>query len=513
MSLKRTLNPAKVASCTTDRDLLSQNSTARRKYLGRDTVTSSDASREREHDWHAIWRAALGELELQTPRSTFNTWFKGTSVIAYENDVLSIGTQNAFAKDWLENRWKSKIKSTVAGILGRTVELQFQVRNRPKAGDDNVELLHGLPEDTLSEPAAEAGKTSSNGVKKNGNGRMPVHLNPRYTFDKFIVGSNNRLAHAAALAVAEFPAERFNPLFIYGGVGLGKTHLLHAAGHLPAAHDLHVRVVSSEEFTNDLISAIRTQTTAAFRERYRDLDVLLMDDIQFIAGKEQTQEEMFHTFNTLHGANKQIVLTSDRHPKGLTTLEERLRSRFEWGLTVDIQPPDLETRIAILQSKAERQPLPIPLAVLELIAQHIDNNIRELEGALNQVVIYAQCMQCPISLDAASQALANILAAQPDPPAVPTILKIVAEFYGLSVEDLLGRSRSRRIALPRQIAAYILREEVNLSFPQIGEELGGRDHSTVMHAHDKISQLIAEDNSVRREIVEIKNIMYQSGRG
>lgn len=460
------------------------------------------------------------------PRATFDTWLKGTCVIAYEplgetqdepfdeahdkGYLLIIGTQNAYAKDWLENRLDVKIKRTVAGILGQSVELEFRIRPRSKAANDAVELLQGLPNETPARPAtrAEAPASKVNGL---GKGNAHISLNPRYTFDNFIVGDGNRLAHAAALAVAEHPAERpYNPLFIYGGVGLGKTHLLHAAGHIPATKGLRVRIVSSEQFTNDLITAIRTQTTDAFRDKYRDLDVLLIDDIQFIAGKERTQEELFHTFNTLHSANKQIVMSSDRHPKALTTLEERLRSRFEWGLTADIQPPDLETRIAILQSKAEQQPVPVPLDIMEMIAHQIESNIRELEGALNRVVMYARSMHLPMTVNTASRALAGLLAAKPEPPPVPVILEIVADFYHLTLDDLLSRSRSRRIALPRQIAMYILREEVKLSFPQIGAELGGRDHSTVMHANEKISNLITHDESLRREIMEIKNLMYQT---
>ncbi|MFQ5594812.1 MAG: chromosomal replication initiator protein DnaA [Anaerolineae bacterium] len=465
---------------------------------------------------NTFWHAALGELELQMPRATFETWLKGTCVLAYkpadppnkEDAHLVVGTQNAYAKDWLENRLQGKVRQTVAGVLGHPVEVSFRVRQRSKGVDESPQLLQGLPDDT---PATPPPTTDGGGnTHWNGKGNSYTHLNPRYTFERFIVGTGNRLAHAAALSIAEHPAERpYNPLFIYGGVGLGKTHLLHAAGHLPAAQGLRVRVVSSEQFTNDLITAIRTQTTGAFREKYRDLDVLLIDDIQFIAGKERIQEEVFHTFNTLHSASKQIVLTSDRHPKGLTTLEERLRSRFEWGLTADIQPPDLETRIAILQSKAEHQPVPIPLGVLEIIAHQIESNIRELEGALNRIVMYTRCMNLPITIDTAARALADILAAKPEPPSVPVILEIVAGFYDLEVDDLLGRSRSRRIALPRQIAMYVLREEVGLSFPQIGAEMGGRDHSTVMHAHQKITVLTAQDDSLRRAIMAIKQRMYQ----
>ena len=452
------------------------------------------------------------------PRATFETWLKGTCAIDYqpgnpannEDAVLVVGAQNAYAKDWLENRLATKIRRTLAGIVGHSVRVEFIVRQRTRDKDEAVQLLEGVPDNALISPPAEP--DDGRNMHRNGRSTSYTHLNPRYTFDRFIVGTGNRLAHAAVLAIAEHHAERpYNPLFIYGGVGLGKTHLLHAAGHLPAARGLKVLVVSSEQFTNDLITAIRTQTTNAFREKYRDVDVLLIDDIQFIAGKERIQEELFHTFNTLHSANKQIVLTSDRHPKGLTTLEERLRSRFEWGLTADIQPPDVETRIAILQSKAERHPAPIPLEVLEIIAHQIQSNIRELEGALNRVVMYARCMNLPITVETAARALADLLAAKPEPPSVPVILKIVAGFHDLAVDDLLGRSRSRRIARPRQIAMYILREEAGLSFPQIGAEMGGRDHSTVMHAHRKINDLIAEDDSLRRTIMVIKQRMYQRG--
>jgi len=449
-------------------------------------------------DIERIWRTALGELQLQMPRATFDTWLKGTRALAYEDGTVIIGVHNAYAKDWLENRLAGKIKRTLSHLIGRSVEVKYKVQPKVRYNDEPVALLQGVePEEVSSE-------------RRNGSGRysMSLQLNPRYTFENFIVGDGNRLAHAAALAVAEHPAERYNPLFIYGGVGLGKTHLLHAVGHIPHAAGLRVRVVSSEQFTNDLISAIRTQTTDVFRETYRQVDVLLVDDIQFIAGKERTQEEFFHTFNTLHSANKQIVITSDRHPKALTTLEERLRSRFEWGLTADIQPPDLETRIAILQAKAEHQPIPVPLPVIELIAQKIERNIRELEGALNRVVAYSQCTHRPLTVELASVALADILKAQPSPPSAPDILETVARFYELDVEELKGIGRSRRVALPRQVAMYLLREEAHLSFPQIGAELGGRDHSTVMYGYEKIASRIAHDDALRREVLEIKEALY-----
>lgn len=448
-------------------------------------------------DINRTWRAALGELQLQMPRATFDTWLKGTYAIAYEDGTFVIGVHSAYARDWLENRLAGKIKRTLSNIVGRSVEIKYRVQSRSRHAEEPVELLQG------AEPQPDLH------VRSNGSGYATgMQLNPRYTFHNFIVGDGNRLAHAAATAVAEHPAERYNPLFIYGGVGLGKTHLLHAVGHIPSSVGLRVRVVSSEQFTNDLISAIRTQTTEVFREAYRQVDVLLIDDIQFIAGKERTQEEFFHTFNTLHGANKQIVITSDRHPKALTTLEERLRSRFEWGLAADIQPPDLETRIAILQAKAETQPVPVHLSVIELIAQKIERNIRELEGALNRVVVYSQCTRRPLTVEVATAALADVLNAQPTPPSVPELLEIVARFYNLTVEELKGPARSRRIVLPRQIAMYLLREEAGLSFPQIGSELGGRDHSTVMHGHEKIAARIARDEAFRREMLQIKEKLY-----
>jgi chromosomal replication initiator protein len=332
-------------------------------------------------------------------------------------------------------------------------------------------------------------------------------LNTKYSFDTFVVGVSNRLAHAASLAVAEKPARAYNPLFIYGGVGLGKTHLLHAIGNECGRRGSQVLYVSSEEFTNDLISAIRSHTTQAFREKYRRIDVLLIDDIQFIAGKESTQEEFFHTFNTLHGQDKQIVISSDRPPKAMVTLEERLRSRFEWGLTVDIQPPDFETRVAVLRSKAERAGRQVPGEVLEAIARRIQSNIRELEGALNRVLALADLINVPLTAGLVEQSLVDMLPQKRD--LIPEqVLQVVADSFGVELDRMLSRERTREVALPRQVAMFLLREEMHISLPQIGNTLGGRDHTTVMYGCEKVADLLERDDRLRRQVVEIRKQLY-----
>jgi chromosomal replication initiator protein len=336
-------------------------------------------------------------------------------------------------------------------------------------------------------------------------------INARYTLDSFVVGPSNRLAHAACMAVAENPAKAYNPLFLYGGVGLGKTHLLHAIGSEANRRGLQVLYVSSEEFTNDLIYSIQKRTTAAFRDRYRRIDVLLIDDIQFIAGKESTQEEFFHTFNTLHGQDKQLIISSDRPPKALVTLEERLRSRFEWGLTVDIQPPDLETRIAILRTKAERANRQVPNEIIEAIARQIQSNIRELEGALTRVLAFADLSGQTLTTSLVNSALADLLP-QRNVIDATQVVNAVSTIFGVSTDRLLGRDRSREVAWPRQIAMYLLREEGNVSLPQIGEALGGRDHTTVMYACDKVADLIERDDRLRRQLIQIREQLYSRSR-
>ncbi len=435
------------------------------------------------------WQAALGQLQMEMPRAVYDTWVRDAEFIAYEDGNFIIGVQNAYARDWLEDRLLSTAKRVLTGILSRTVGVKFIVWQGEPSVDDPLE------------PALEAPEFCDD------RDRLASSINNRYTFETFVVGKGNRLAHAAAQAVAESPAKAYNPLFLYGGVGLGKTHLLHAIGHECLDAGLQVRYVSSEEFTNDLVDAIRSRNTAVFRERYRRVDVLLIDDIQFIAGKEATQEEFFHTFNTLHGQEKQVVISSDRSPKAFVTLEERLRSRFEWGLTADIHAPDYETRLAILRSRAERLGRKAPDEILSEIAERVQSNIRELEGALTRVLAYAD-LRCEIlTPNLVDAALADMV--------VPTssvtteqIISVVADQFGIEEDRLLSRERSREVAFPRQIAMYLIREETSSSLPKIGAALGGRDHTTVMYGCGKIADQLESDDALRRQVVALRDRIY-----
>ena len=435
------------------------------------------------------WQATLGQLQLEMSKASFDTWVSSAEYLSYDEDTgcFEIGVKNAYARDWLDDRLSAKIGRILTGLLGNPVNTKIKVWS-PNTSSSFIE------NEKISENFVQ-------GINENST------INGRYRFDNFVVGSDNRLAHAACMAVAENPARAYNPLFLYGGVGLGKTHLLHAIGNACQPANLNVLYVSSEEFTNDLINAIRTHTTPAFREKYRQVDVLLIDDIQFIAGKESTQEEFFHTFNTLHGQDKQLVISSDRSPKALVTLEERLRSRFEWGLTADIQPPDIETRLAILRAKAERAGRQVPADILEMIARQVQSNIRELEGALNRVLAYSDLSGIPLTLELAQNALADFLPhgvdLQPD-----DVLEAVSHAFGISNDRILGRERTREVALPRQIAMYLLREEGGISLPKIGEFVGGRDHTTVMYACDKVNDLMETDDRLRRQVLKIREQLY-----
>ncbi len=438
------------------------------------------------------WQAAIGQLQFEMPRAAFDTWVRDCEFLAYEDGCFIIGVPNAYACDWLKSRLSSTVSRILTGLMHRTVEIRFTV-------------WQNQSEETAVETKTTLGESSSPAIQSGF--QLNPSLNSKYTFDSYVVGANNRLAHAASLAVAEKPAHAYNPFFLYGGVGLGKTHLLHAIGNVCQQNGFQVLYTSSEEFTNDLINAIRTHTTPAFREKYRQIDVLLIDDIQFIAGKESTQEEFFHTFNTLHGQNKQIVISSDRPPKSLVTLEERLRSRVEWGLIADIQPPDLETRLAILRTKAHEKGYHVSDEILLRIAQRIQSNIRELEGALTRVAAYAQWSGVTVTAESVDSALGDFLSQKKeiDPQA---IIHKVAESFGVTIERLLSPDRSREVALPRQIAMYLLHEHANLSLPQIGDTLGGRDHTTVLYGCEKIKGLMEADERLRRKVTEIQSHFY-----
>ena len=435
------------------------------------------------------WQATLGQLQLEMSKASFDTWVSSAEFLGYDEDTgcFEIGVKNAYARDWLDDRLNSTITRLLTGMIGSPVTTQIKVQT----SITSPRKINVPTQSTMATPSVKENPT----------------INGRYRFDSFVVGSNNRLAHAACMAVAENPSRAYNPLFLYGGVGLGKTHLLHAIGNICQNTDLSVLYVSSEEFTNDLINAIRAHKTPAFREKYRKIDVLLIDDIQFIAGKEATQEEFFHTFNTLHGQNKQLVISSDRSPKALVTLEERLRSRFEWGLTADIQAPDIETRLAILRSKAERAGRQVPADILEMIARQVQSNIRELEGALNRVLAFSDLIGVPLTLELAHHALADFLPQGVDLES-DDVLNAVSKAFGVSNERLLGRERTRDVSLPRQIVMYLLREEAGVSLPQIGELIGGRDHTTVIYACEKVNNLMDTDARLRRQVLQIREQLY-----
>ena len=456
------------------------------------TVVLSISETASAMDAKQVWRAVLGELQISLSPANFETWLKETSLVEIDENKFRISAPNGFARDWLDNRYRPLISQTLARVVGGSVQVEFVVAEAagpvPAQARDTS---HDLP------PTSPSGNTQN--------------LNARYTFSNFIVGSANRLAHAAALSVAERPGHAYNPLFLYGGVGLGKTHLMHAIGNQVAAKFPRKRIVyaTSEKFTNDFINSIREQTMEDFRARYRRIDVLLIDDIQFIAERERTQEEFFHTFNAIHEEGRQIVLSSDRAPKAITTLEERLRSRFEWGLIADLTPPDLETRIAILRSKAEDQLNLIPSDVIDFIARKVVSNVRELEGALNRVVAYASMGGMPISIELASAVLSNVMYNPKKRSITPQrIVRVVADYYGVNLDQLRSSKRDKAIVVPRQIAMFLIREETDISLLRIGAELGGRDHSTVLHACDKITREMNANDELRREISAVREMIY-----
>jgi chromosomal replication initiator protein len=453
----------------------------------------------------ALWERVIEHVSLREPQHrAFLMMTKALGLIQSEDGTnLLVAAPNAFAKDVLESRLRIIVNEVLTRELGAKTNIAVMI-------DETIELAD-LPAPTVvveNTSVASAPKTLGRDASGSPRNEESSQLNPRYIFETFVIGSTNRFAHAAAVAVAEAPAKAYNPLFIYGDSGLGKTHLLHAIGAYAKELYGHVRVryVSSEEFTNDFINSIRDDKASAFQRRYRDLDILLVDDIQFLENKERTQEEFFHTFNTLYNANKQIVISSDRPPKQLTTLEDRLRSRFEWGLITDIQPPELETRIAILRKKAAQDKLNAPDDVLEFIASKISTNIRELEGALIRVTAFASLNRQPVDMGLAEIVLRDLIPSDSTPEiTAPTIMAATASYFSLTIDDLCGTSRSRVLVNARQIAMYLCRELTELSLPKIGQTFGGRDHTTVMHADRKIRQLMAERRSIYNQVTELTN--------
>ena len=430
-----------------------------------------------------IWEAALGELQLQVNKPNYQTWFKGAKGLTYQGNQFVIGVPNAFIAEYLDKNQRSLIEKTLIGLTDSDINVTFKVNSAPQ-----------------DSPAVSPDQDTATTGTEN------ARFNIKYTFDSFIVGGCNRLAYAAALGAAQNPGQSYNPLFIYGGAGLGKTHLLQAIGHMAQSSNAQVLYVSGEQFTNDFVHAIREQKTDEFRNKYRSVDMLMIDDIQFIGGKEQTEESFFHTFNELHNSNRQIVITSDRPPKSMPLLEDRLRSRFEWGLIVDIQPPELETRLAILKAKTEQAGAEIPPDVLEFIAQQIKKNIRELEGGLNRVIAYAQLLRTEVTAELVAKALTNIASRASDSTNIipPMLINTIASSFHLTTEDLIGRRRDREVAQARQVAMYLLKKQNNCSLAEIGTILGGRNPSTVSHACEKIAMDIQASPLLRRKIQGIQ---------
>ena len=450
-----------------------------------------------------VWSQVQEELRFQLAKRTYDMWLKNTSVVSADGGTFRIGVPSKLAKDWLEDRFSGLIQETLQAVTGSELDIDFVIApsgHRPAHAifDDDSDRAHENGHDSTAEPVVETAEVA------------PSELNARFRFSSFVVGHNSQFAHAAAKAVAEAPGDSYNPLFLYGGVGLGKTHLMHAIGH--EVHDRFPRkrvvYMTSEQFTNEVISSIATARMGEFRHKYRTVDVLLIDDVQFLAGKDRTKEEFFHTFNALHEINKQIVISSDRPPKEIPTLEDRLRSRFEWGLIADIQPPDFETRLAILHSKLGDTSL-IPEEVLNFIAHKVQRNIRELEGALTRVQAFAAVHQRQLDQDEAARLLADIIPAGTRKPInVERIQSLVADYYNVTLDDMKGKRRDKHIVFPRQVAMYLVREETPSSLPAIGKAFGGRDHTTALHSIEKIANELKEDERLRYEVQAIREKLY-----
>jgi chromosomal replication initiator protein len=482
-------------------------------------------------DSQQLWQATLGELELSLSKANFTTWFKNTGISSFNDEKVVISVPNGFTKEWLEKKYHTNILKALRSVSDNKIkEIEYKIEaitnpislnNEEKDITSNIleenneiqvenEVKSINLEEKIPEPAPITynPSTSNNQVQIEG-----FKLNPKYTFAQFIVGKNNELAHAASLAAAKNPGKAYNPLFIYGGVGLGKTHLLQAIGHKIISDDKNKKIlyVSCEKFTNDYISAIQKGRAGDFSKKYRSVDALLIDDIQFISGKERTQEAFFHTFNELHQNNKQVVISSDRPPKAIASLEHRLVSRFEWGMMADVSTPDLETKMAIIDTKLKERDFSFETEVIEYLATIIHNNIRELEGAINKIIAHSQLKNKVLSLDEIKDITASITTdAQKKPLTAKYIINTVSEYFEIDIEDLLGACRKKKLAGPRQIIMYLMRVEMRASYPTIGQEIGGRDHTTVIHAYDKINRNLKIDDKLRQDIDILKQKLQVS---
>ncbi|HBY56653.1 MAG TPA: chromosomal replication initiator protein DnaA [Candidatus Atribacteria bacterium] len=445
-----------------------------------------------------LWDKILQTAKSKLPPQAYNSWFSQTKILKFKDNELIVAVPNDFCKEWLEKHYIEFIKDLLTNLLNlkEDINIKFKTSNLK-------------PSKTIQENKTKQIKSKINNINNN----IEFFLQPKYTFDTFVVGNGNRFAHAACLAVAQSPAKAYNPLFVYGGVGLGKTHLMQAIGNYILQNNLKKKInvlyISSEKFTNELINSIRDDRTGSFRNKYRSVDVLLIDDIQFLAGKERTQEEFFHTFNTLYDSNKQIVIASDRPPKEIPTLEDRLISRFEWGLITDIQPPDLETRIAILRKKAQLENLDIPSEVINFIADKIPSNIRQLEGALTKLIAFSTLTKNILSIPLAQEILKDIIPIENKEISINQIQKITADYFNIKLSALLSKKRTKNIVMARQVAIYLSRELTDFSLPAIGEIFGGKDHTTILHSYSKIKNKIEKDKSLKSVIenltLKIKN--------
>jgi len=464
---------------------------------------------------HETWQAVLAELELSISKPNFITWFKNTGIICNQDGQVTICVPNTFNKAWLEKKYHQTVIKSLERITEKPIKkLEYKIENIKNVIEKAItDAETALATPTVEEPEYNSPQsyTPPTYLQPTANNHGGFPINPKYCFDNFVVGRGSELAYAAAQAVSNRPGEAYNPLFIYGGVGLGKTHLIQAVGNalLKKNPQTNIMYVSAEKFSNDFIESIRNGSAKDFQGRYRNIDVLLIDDIQFIAGKDRTRESFFHTFNELHQQNKQVILTSDRPPKAIPALEDRLKSRFEWGMIADVSAPDFETRVAILSKKCAEKAFNLSEKAIHTIATIVQNNIRELEGALNKIIVYHQLKNAEPTLESIKSLLSGLEAASMKRSLTSKqLIQTVSEFYSLNLEDILGKNREKRLSFPRQIIMYLLRQELKMSYPTIGDELGGRDHTTAMHAHDKISKEVENSLKLKQELELIKQRLY-----